>query len=216
MIRLFVWFVKLTAWPVAWVALHTKCYFEDRRVQGRHIRGKAIVASNHRSVWDVAVMMFAFPLRTLRCVIAEIMFKKNFVFTLFLYAIGGIKVDRNTHDFGFINKAKRVLSRGGVIEIYPESRLPRPGEEMPLEFKPSVIYLALESGAPIIPVYTNGNCFRKARNKIMIGKPFNVLDYYDSELTEKENIANITELLRQRIIDLGKQLEEREKDEASR
>lgn len=210
---LFVDFIKLTAWPVAWIAFHTKCYFEDKRVQGRRIRGKAIVASNHRSIWDLAVMMFVFPFRTLRCVIAEVMFQKNFIFSWFLYAIGGIRVDRKSNDYAFINKCKRVLSRGGVVEIYPESRLPLPDEERPLEFKPSVIYLALESGAPIIPVYTNGNCFRKARNKVMIGKPFYVLDHYDGELSEKENIANITQLLRQRIIELGNELEKREKEE---
>ena len=67
---LFQGFVKLTGWLPQWLIFRTKTTFEDRSVQGRGIRGKAIVVSNHNSIWDFAVLLYAFPFRTLRCAAA--------------------------------------------------------------------------------------------------------------------------------------------------
>lgn len=194
--------IKLTGW-LAWALLvRWRIDYEDRSVQRRRIRGAAIVVPNHTTVMDVAAMLFLFPFRTLRCVVAELMYEKNFFMSFMLRAMGTVKVDRNTHDFDFIGKCKRILDRGGVVEIYPESRLPRVGEETPLEFKPSAIYLALESGAPIIPVYTSGEYFSGGRNRVVIGKPIDARALYDESLGEQENIAVITAHVRGKIIEL--------------
>lgn len=208
MSRIFNWFVKLTGWIPALLVFRTKVYYEDRAVQSRRIVGKAIVMSNHFTIWDFATILFVFPMRTLRCIVAEILYHKNVILTLFLKALGCIRVERGAHDFTFIDKSKKILDRGGVIEIYPEARVPGKDECVPLEFKPSVVYLALESGAPIIPVYTDGNYFNRKRNRVMIGKPINVFELYDSSLGEKENISAITAALRGKIIELREKLEE--------
>ena len=200
--RFFSWFVKITAWIPQLIVFRTKIFYEDKKKQNRLIKGKAIIASNHLSVYDMAVMMFVFPFRTLRCLVAEIMFQKNFLFTFFLKSLGSIKVERSTFDFSFVDKCCKVLDKGGVIEIYPESRLPKSDEERPLPFKPSAVYIALISDTPIIPVYTNGKYFTKERTRIVIGAPINVRELYINELSEQENIANITEQLRNKIIDL--------------
>ena len=204
---LFNWFVKLTGWIPALLVFRTKVYYEDKRAQGRHIRGKAIVASNHNTLMDFGVMMFVFRTRTLRCVVAELMFKKNFMLTFLLKALGAVKVERDIHDFSFLGKCQKILDKGGVVEIYPEARLPNPEEERPLEFKPSTVYLALESGAPIIPVYNNGENISKKRSRVIIGKPIYVNELYDDSLGQRENIENINAYLRGKIIELGKELE---------
>ena len=134
------------------VGAHTKYYFENRKLQGRIIRKKAIVVSNHNTVWDFGAMLFAFPTRCLRCVVAELMYEKNFVMTALLKWAGTFRVDRNANDFEFMNKCERVLKRGGVVEIYPEARIPLENEPTPLPFKPSAVYLALSTDTPIIPV----------------------------------------------------------------
>lgn len=212
MTAFFNWFVKLTSWIAQRIVFRIKVYYEDDTAS-RKIRGKAIVISNHCSVYDFAAMMFVFFQRTLRCVMSEILFRKNIIFTLFLKAIGGIRADRESYDFSFVARCKKILSRGGVVEIYPEGRLPRPGEERPLPFKPSTVYLALESGAPIIPVYTNGKYFCKERTRVIVGKPICVESLYDATLSEKENIANINAHLRKKIIELGNELNRQENAE---
>lgn len=203
----FAWFVKITAIVPYLLCFRPKTYYEDKKKQGKKIKGKAIVISNHRSVWDVAVMLFLFWRRMPRCLIAELMFEKNALFTFFLKALGGIKVDRNAHDFSFVKKSCDVLEKNGLVEIYPESRLPKEGEARPLPFKPSAAYIALLSGAPIVPVYTNGSYFRKERTRVLVGTPIDVRAMYDENLSESENLEKISEELRNKIIRLGHELD---------
>lgn len=205
MIGLFNWFVKITGWPVQFLCFRTKILYEDRKVQGRHIEKDAIVISNHTSVFDYAVYLFVFFTRTLRFQMAEVLYEKPLL-ALLLHCLGGIRVDRNAHDFGFMPKSLSILSRGGVVGIFPESRLPLPGEERPLPFKVSAAYLALTSGSKIIPVVTNGSYFCRKRARVLIGKPILASDLLEDGADETENLAIVSERLRERIIALEKLL----------
>ena len=204
------WFVKITGWYLYLPIYRPKIHYEDKKVQGRRIKGKAIVCSNHTEVWDFAQILFLFPTRTLRCVVAELMYEKNFFMSTFLKATGSIKVDRNNHDFAWIEKCNKILDKGGVIELYPEARIPLPHEEKPQPFKPSAVYLALQSGAPIIPVYTDGNYFGKGRSHVVIGKPIDARELYDDKLSEQENLQIITDILRNKIIELRDGIKEKQ------
>lgn len=205
MITLFNWFAKITGWPLQFLCFRTKIFYEDKRVQGRHIDGSAIIISNHTSIFDYAVYLFVFWTRTLRFQMAEVLYEKP-VLRLLLRCLGGIKVDRNTHDFGFMPKSLSILEHGGVVGIFPESRLPLPGEERPLPFKVSAAYLALESGAKIVPVVTNGSYFTRKRARVLIGKPLFAADLLEEGANETENLAIVSERLRERIAALEKQL----------
>lgn len=205
---IFQWFVRITGFIPQLIIFRIKTHYEDKKIQRRHIRGKAIVVSNHNYLLDFGVMLFVFWTRTLRCAVAEVMYQKNFLMTMLLKLLGCVRVDRDSYDFSFLDRMKRVLDRGGVVEIYPESRLPEKGEVRPLEFKPSYVHLALDSGAPIIPVYNNAKLFSKERLEVVIGKPIDPMELYDSKLSEKENVNNINQYVRSKIIELGKQLEE--------
>ncbi len=203
-------FTKITAWPVQKLCFRTRIDYEDPTVQKRRIKGPAILISNHTSVFDFAVMMFVFPGRTLRCQVAELIFEKK-PLGLFIRLLGGVRVDRNTHDFSFLAASEQVLRRGGVMEIYPESRIPRPGEKTPLPFKPSAAYLALTTGVPVIPVYTNGSYFKKKRARVMIGTPIDLRQYCDEHLSDKENLTRANEILREKVMALEALLIERSK-----
>ncbi|MBE5747824.1 MAG: 1-acyl-sn-glycerol-3-phosphate acyltransferase [Clostridiales bacterium] len=205
------WFVKVTAWLLHVFAFRKKIYYEDKKVQKRGIRGKAIVVSNHYSIWDYPLLMFVFHRRSLRCQIAEVMYRKNFVLTGLLKGLGGVKVDRETHDFSFMEKSNKILKKKGVLLIFPESRLPREGEETPLPFKPSAVYTALENDAPIVPVAVNGSYFGKKRASVMIGKPIDVKEWCDPNLSDSENVALVNEKLREKVIALKDELGRREK-----
>ena len=67
--------------------------------------------------------------------------------------------------------------------------------------------MALESGAPIIPIYSNGKMFSKEREEVVIGKPIYIEELYDADLSERENINNINTYVRSKIIELGKKIE---------
>lgn len=203
-------FVKVTAWPVQKVIFRTKIYYEDKRIQSRKIKGPAILISNHTAVYDYADFMFVFWGRTLHYQMAEVLFKKKGL-GAFLRALGGIYVDRNTTNYSFVAESAEILEKKGVVGIFPEGRLPREGEERPLPFKSSAALIALESAAPVIPVYVKSPYFKKNRIKVLIGTPMDVTEFLDPEASEKENLERVLTGMREKIIYLGKLLDEKEK-----
>lgn len=194
--------VKITGWIPQKLVFRTKIFYEDKAAQSRKLKGPAILISNHTSVYDYAVFLFVFPRRTLRYQMAEVLFKKRGL-GWFLRSMGGIKVERDSFDFGFLEESKGILEKGGVVGVFPESRLPREGEERPLPFKPSAAYLALVSGVPVIPLYTNGAYFCKKRAKVVIGKPMFARELYDPQKDEKSNLVFISEQFRHKVMELG-------------
>ncbi len=211
-VRIFNAFVKITGYIPQLICFRTKVYYEDRAAQSRRVKGGAIVVSNHTSVFDYAVYLFVFFGRTLRTVMAEVLFKKQPLGT-FLKMMGGIRVDRDANEYGFMGKCEKILRKGGLLCVFPEGRLPKPGEERPLPFKPGAAYLALCCGVPLIPVYTNGSYFKKERARVMIGKPVDPAAFSSPDRSDKENIQAVNEKIREKLLDLEKLLEEREKQE---
>lgn len=210
MIRFFNGFAKVTGWIVQFFAFRTKIYYENKKVQSRKIKGPAIIISNHTSVYDYAVFIFVFFWRTLRYQMAEVLYKKKLL-AWFLRNMGGIYVNRDTHDFTFIYKSEEILKEGGIVGVFPESRIPKEGEERPLPFKISAAYLAYLSNVKVIPIYTNGCYFQKKRARVIIGEPISIEEIIDSNLEEKENLIKINEAFRNKIIKLGKLLDEKQK-----
>lgn len=210
MIRFWNWFVKITGWPAQALCFRTKVYYEDRSVQDRHIRGPALVISNHTSIVDYMLYLFVFFTRTVRFQMAEVLFRKKFLGWL-LRRLGGIYVDRNAKDFGFLTESLEILENGGAVGMFPESRLPLPGEARPLEFKVSAAWLALAAGVPVIPVVTNGSYCKRARARVLIGKPFYAADLAPEGGEEKETLQLVSERMRQIIIDLENLLDEQTK-----
>lgn len=208
MIRFWNNFTKITGYIPQKFIFKTKIFYEDKAVQGRSIKGNAIIISNHISIYDFAVYLFVFFGRTLRCQIAEVLFEKK-VLGKYLKQMGEIYVNRSTYDFDFLIKSEDILRKGGVVCVFPESRLPGPEEERPLPFKTSAAFLALSSGAPVIPVYTNGQYFKGKKARVIIGKPINAIELVDEGLSDQENIKRVSEYFRNRIIELGKQLDEK-------
>ena len=209
-VRLFNAFVKLTGWLPQFICFRTKVYYEDKEAQNRSVKGGAIVVSNHTSVFDYAVYLFVFFGRTLRTVMAEVLFEKKVLGT-FLKMMGGIRVDRDANEYGFMSKCEKILQKGGLLCVFPEGRLPKPGEEKPLPFKPGAAYLSLAANVPLIPVYTNGSYFKKSRARVIIGKPVYPFDYTCPDKSDKENTEAVNAALREKLLYLEKLLEERQK-----
>ncbi|MBQ3266087.1 MAG: 1-acyl-sn-glycerol-3-phosphate acyltransferase [Ruminococcus sp.] len=168
--------------------------------------------SNHTSVFDYPVTIFVFWTRTLRFQMSELVMNKP-VLGVLLRMLGGIFVDRTTHDYGYMAKSERILDKGGVVGICPEGRIPLKGEERPLPFKSGAAYLALTTDTTIIPMFTNGSYFNlKKRARVMIGMPIIPSQVADPSLSDKENIEKLNRVMREKIISLGQMLHERTKE----
>ena len=120
---LFQLFIRITGYPVYRFWVNPRFRYEDRKAQGRLIKGKAIIVSNHTTVWDFGFWLYALPFRAHRCIMADVLKHINFFLTLFLKMNQGIFVSRKAQDLGFIKQCQHILDKGGVVQVFPESRI---------------------------------------------------------------------------------------------
>lgn len=204
-IRIFNWFVKITAWPVQKLLLRIQVGYEEPDRKKRRIRGPVILVCNHNAVYDYAVLMFVFFRRTLRVQMAELLFRKP-VLGVFLRMLGGIRVDRESHSMASVNETRRLLEQGWTVGIFPEGRLALPGESKPLDFQPGAALTALETGVPVIPVAVRGTYFRE-RIRVRVGKPMDLRALTENETDSRAAVTEANRLLREKVIALGEELE---------
>lgn len=122
---------------------------------GHHQNGKAyLVMSNHQSHYDVAVIYYVLG-PTLRMVAKRELFDLP-VFGSAMKAAGFISVDRQNTERAIANleDAKQRLTSGTPIWIAPEGTRSPTGEL--LTFRKGGFILALDTGAPILPVSIRG------------------------------------------------------------
>ena len=199
-------FVKLTAYLPAMLFFKPKVYYLDKKIQGRKLPKPCILMSNHTSLMDFPLYLILFPWRTIRFLMAEVLFRKGKLFSWFLRSLGGLYVDRDGMSFDFVEQSLEILEKGGTVGIFPQGRLPVGGKPFP--FKPSISYIALRCNAPIVPVYTDGNYGLFKRTHVMIGTPITLPPVEEEDLT-KENYERLTRYLEQQEYKLKEELEQR-------
>ena len=154
---------------------------------------------------DFVLYLCLFFGKTIRFLMAEVLFNKGKLFASFLFGIGGIYVNRDNYDFSFMYETIKVLDKGGIVGIFPQGRLPVGDKEWP--FKPSVTYIALNSDAPIVPVYTDGNYGLFKRAKVVIGTPIDIHEFCTQKKTNEAEIKRLTEMLQSKVDELKEFLE---------
>ena len=119
--------------------------------------GPVIMAANHRSFWDIPVHVIASP-RPIVFMAKQELYKGP-VTTRMWRSLGGFPVRRDTADIRAIDIALALLERGEVVGVYPEGTRSRTGEMLP--FLKGAAWLALRTGAPIVPCGLKGTERRK-------------------------------------------------------
>ncbi|MEA2317807.1 MAG: glycerol-3-phosphate dehydrogenase [Solirubrobacteraceae bacterium] len=130
-------------------------YFRLSRTGREHIpaRGPVILAANHRSFLDpfvIAVM----ARRPIYFVAKKEIFVIHPVISRLLNALGAFPIDRGGSDQQAMSTAKAILDRGEAVLMFAEGTRIRPGSlGRP---KRGMGRLALETGAPVVPVAVHG------------------------------------------------------------
>lgn len=114
--------------------------------------GPLIVVSNHLSNADPPILIVAFPRPLYFMGKAELF--RNPILGWIVRKFGGFPVERGTADRAALRHALKVLNQGIALGIFPEGGRSKTGALRP--GLSGVGLLALQSGAPILPVGLTG------------------------------------------------------------
>jgi 1-acyl-sn-glycerol-3-phosphate acyltransferase len=123
------------------------------------VSGPLILAPNHRSMLDIPVLMVAAPRKVTFMAKSEIYV--NGALSLLWRRLGGFPVRREIADLRALDTALALLDRGEAVAVYPEGTRNREGAEPLLPFLQGAAWLALHTGAPIVPCGVRGTGHRE-------------------------------------------------------
>ncbi len=141
---------RLLLTPLCMVLYRTRCV----DVANVPPSGPAILAPNHFSAMD-HFFCGLYLRRRVRFMAKSQLFRG--VLQWILYRGGAFPVQRGRRDERAIDTALEILAQGGVVVIYPEGGRSRSGRIGERGARPGVGRLALESGAPVVPVAIHGS-----------------------------------------------------------
>lgn len=153
---------RLLVSPYAYVFLRT------RAIDVRHVPGSGavILAPNHFSFMD-HFLIACYLRRKVRFMAKSQLFKPPLQF-VFSHA-GCFPVRRGAHDEETFITANSILARGGTLGMYCEGGRSRTGE-LGVRAKPGIGRLALETGAPVVPIAIHGSARIRNWKRLQIPK----------------------------------------------
>lgn len=175
-------FIKLLAFPIFKILFAVEHY----GVENVPKEGAVILAGNHPSYLDP--LLVALPLkRVIRFMAWDALFKVPLL-GLIIRTLGAFPVDiRKGKGESAFQEACRVLQQGEALGIFPEGQRSEGG---PMgELKTGTARLAIETGAPIVPI-TIGGAFRAWPKFKLFPKPARIIVRYHKPVlineTERE------------------------------
>lgn len=161
------------------------------------VDGPVVLAGNHRSLLDGGVLM-AETSRPVSCLVKSEAFCGPI--RSLLLSSGQIPVVRHTINPAPVRLGVEVLRAGGVLGVFPEGTR---GSGAVRQAKPGVGYLALRSGAVVVPIALHGTpamlrrrTLRRPRVRVMVGEPVPVPRYPDRQSLNRRTVAATTESIR--------------------
>lgn len=164
--------------------------------------GAVVIAPNHRSMWDIPLLVMASP-RPIVFMAEEGVFGSR-IASWFFARLGSFPVRRGTGDLRAIRAASTVVGSHRVLGIYPEGTR---GRGVLLPFRPGAAWIALRAGAPLVPVGISGterivsgriSIPRRARVEIAFGEPIDVGQESDPN-KRMDQASDLTDRLRSEI-----------------
>jgi len=158
--------------------------------------GPLLFCGNHRTYLDAPLIVVTSPRRMYFMAKEEL--KSNPFMRLLCYLFDGIWVKRDSKDIASLKTALKGLKNGECVGIFPEGT--RNGmEKNNGELKNGASYMALKTGAKIIPIGIIGEAKPFTKNAIIYGTPIDTQKYI-TEKIDKSAEEKLTETLKDEII----------------
>ncbi len=163
--------------------------------------GALLFCGNHRTYLDPPLITVTAG-RNMSFMAKEEL-KSNPLMSFLCFAFDGIWVKRDSKDIGSLKTAMKILKNGGCIGIFPEGT--RNGmEKNDGKLKNGAAYMALKTGAQIVPIGIQGTAKPFSQNTIIYGKPLDFSQYASGKI-DKVIEDQVSEQLKQAIIALTNQ-----------
>lgn len=177
-------FAKVTAAVPGLLAFRPKIIFENEAAR-KPIRHAALLVGNHTGYLDPVYMQFAIWYRRHHFICTKEFFegKRRFFFKNFLC----IPIDRDNFGMNSFREIVSHLKQGELVSMFPEGRI----EDGLKTFKAGVVLMALQSGAPIVPIYIKRQAKWTERLTMAIGEPIAISNNSGSRpsISQIEEIA---------------------------
>lgn len=160
--------------------------------------GAFILAANHIGALDPVIIISRCP-RTLHFMAKDELFKSR-IFGSFLKNMNVFPVRRQTSDQKSLEFAKKIISFGWVLGIFPEGS--RSKDARPKKAKNGVSYLAAKTKADVLPVSiykTPQDKSRRPKITIRFGKPIKNGELNLSENYSRHAIREASEKIMEKI-----------------
>lgn len=133
---------------------------------------------------------------------------KNKLISKIVKSYGGIPIDRDNPDIKSLLEAIKEIKKGNKLCIFPEGKRNVSGTSDLQEIKGGSVIFSVKAKCPIVPIMMLKKAKMFSKTRIIIGKPFELSDYYGKKLSE-EDIAYLDQIVREKMIeqqDILKQL----------
>ena len=172
----------------------------------------AVLVCNHFRAIDCGFIARAYG-KDLKILAKKELFKNKF-FSKILISYGAIPVDRDKPDLKSMLASSKALKEGHKLAIFPEGTRNTVNDELQ-ELKGGSAFFAVKAKCPIVPMMLSGKAKPFRKTHLIIGKPFELTEYYDTkitpELTVKMDGVVRDKMLEQQTI-LKELLEKKKKD----
>ena len=162
-------------------------------------KGPCIIASNHTSNLDAVLL--AVHTWEKKFYLAKKELFKNKLFGSFLKSVGAIEIDRQATDVGAIKNCMRILKKGKKLVIFPEGTRNHNDDMQLGQVKHGVSMFAIKAKVPIVPMFIAKQPKFWRRNKVIIGQPFLLEEFYGKKL-DNEILTQASDIVAAKINEL--------------
>lgn len=148
--------------------------------------GSAVVVCNHLSIIDSIYIVKLNLHQNFSIIAKKELFEKKLIGKI-LKGFGAIPIDRDSPDVKTLLSVIKNLKKGEKILLFPEGTRNKTGTTELQDIKEGSGVFALRAKCPIVPVmiYKKARVFSK--NKMIVGKPFELNEFYDKKGVELDN-----------------------------
>jgi len=175
-------------------------------------QGPVLICSNHASYLDPIFIGSPVLQRQVAYLARDTLFRNRF-FGWMIERCHAYPVKRGAADLDAFRKALWLLETGAALVLFPEGTRTTDGALRPA--KRGAGYLALKSGAPVVPVYVKGSfeAWPKGRRSIRprpvavyFGEPF-LFPQYSGQPVTRENTQAASDEIMKKIAELKQKSE---------